>query len=296
MARKLRIQLAKKAGIVPEETAKLVAMKPENPLGQATTYPDQYSPELLYAIARTEARVTLGLGSELPFHGTDIWNAWELTWLDPDGKPQVATASIRVPASSINIVESKSLKLYLGSFAMSRFASCREVAAVMTKDLATCVGADADVAIYLPSSPDAARVGRLPGDCIDDLRVACERYEVSPQLLMADATVRVAEDLYSDLLRSLCPVTGQPDIGSVMVSYRGPRIDRESLLAYIVSYRQHRDFHESCVERMFLDIRQRCGAERLTVYARYQRRGGIDINPFRSNFEATAPDSRLWRQ
>lgn len=271
-------------------------MKPENPLGQATTYPDEYSPRLLYAIARTGSREALGLDADLPFHGTDFWNAWDLTWLDPEGAPQVATASVRVPACSVNLVESKSLKLYLGSFAMTRHASFRDVAAIIGKDLAACVGADVYVAIHQPASPARSRIGRLPGQCIDTLRVPCDRYEVAPEVLSADDSELVAEDLHSDLLRSLCPVTGQPDIGSVMISYRGPRIDREGLLRYVVSYRQHHDFHESCVERMFLDIREHCRAEQLTVYARYQRRGGIDINPFRSNFEATAPNTRLWRQ
>lgn len=285
-----------KAGIVPEETDKLVVMKTENPLGQATTYPDQYSPELLYAIARTKGRKALGLDTDLPFHGMDFWNAWDLSWLDRNGVPQVATASIRVPAYSVNIVESKSLKLYLGSFAMSRHAAFRDVAAVIGNDLTACVGTDVYVAVHAPASPMQACIGQLPGESIDTVRATCDRYEVTPELLSADDSELVAEDLHSDLLRSLCPVTGQPDIGSVMISYRGPRIDRAGLLGYVVSYRQHQDFHENCVERMFLDIRDRCGAEQLTVYARYQRRGGIDINPFRSNFEATAPNTRLWRQ
>jgi 7-cyano-7-deazaguanine reductase len=271
-------------------------MSQKNPLGQATAYPDQYSPELLYAIARIDARSALGLHADLPFHGADIWNAWELTWLDNEGLPQVATAEIIVAADSVNIIESKSLKLYLGSFAMSRFESAADVAALLTKDLMACCGADVHVAIRAPSSPDSAVLSRLPGDCLDAMHVACDSYEVMPAALTADASNLVAEDLHSDLLRSLCPVTGQPDIGSVFISYRGPEIDRAGLLRYIVSYRQHQDFHEACIERMFMDIRERCGAEQLTVYARYQRRGGIDINPFRSNFELAAPNTRLWRQ
>ena len=271
-------------------------MSPVNPLGEATAYPDEYSPDLLYAIARIDAREALGLDAGLPFHGTDIWNAWELTWLNTNGLPQVATAEIRVPADSVNLVESKSLKLYLGSFAMSRFDTEQGLTDVITRDLTACTGADVYVVIRSPSSPGSARVSRLPGDCIDSLNVACTSYEVSPELLSADAQTLVAEDLHSDLLRSLCPVTGQPDIGSVMFSYRGPKIDRAALLRYIVSYRQHQDFHEPCVERMFMDIHERCGAEQLTVYARYQRRGGIDINPFRSNFETATPNTRLWRQ
>ena len=271
-------------------------MSQKNPLGQATAYPDQYSPDLLYAIARIDARSALGLDGDLPFNGVDIWNAWELTWLDNNGLPQAATAEIIVAADSVNIIESKSLKLYLGSFAMSRYESHRDVAAVLTRDLTACCGAEVYVTIHAPASPDSAVVSRLPGQCLDTQTVSCDSYEVSPSLLRADASDLVAEDLHSDLLRSLCPVTGQPDIASVLVSYRGPRIDHAALLRYIVSYRQHQDFHETCVERMFMDIRERCGAEQLTIYARYQRRGGIDINPFRSNFEASPPNTRLWRQ
>jgi len=271
-------------------------MTTKNPLGQATVYPEQYSPDLLYAMARIEGRSALGIDGDLPFHGTDIWNAWELTWLDNAGLPQVATAEIVIAADSVNIIESKSLKLYLGSFAMSRFETPMDVAAVLTRDLTACCGANALVTLHAPSSPDSALVSRLPGYCLDTMAVSCDTYEVTPSLLNSDESELVAEDLHSDLLRSLCPVTSQPDIGSVAVSYRGPKINREGLLRYIVSYRQHQDFHEACIERMFMDIRERCGAEQLSVYARYQRRGGIDINPFRSNFEATAPNTRLWRQ
>ena len=157
-------------------------------------------------------------------------------------------------------------------------------------------GSDVYVVIRDPEAADGSAVARLPGRCIDTLHARCDVYKVDPGLLDADADDIVAEDLYSHLLRSLCPVTGQPDVGSISFSYRGPRIAPAALLRYVVSYRQHQDFHEACVERMFMDIRERCGAEQLSVYARYQRRGGIDINPFRSNFEAGAPNSRLWRQ
>lgn len=271
-------------------------MTAENPLGRPTAYPEHYSPELLYAIARTNSRTALGLGKELPFHGTDIWNAWELTWVDQAGLPQVATAYISVPAQSPNIIESKSLKLYLGSFAMTEFESTADVAAAITKDLTACAGAEVDVQLRRPSTTDDAVIALVPGDCLDSLAVSCETYEVDPELLRADQSEVVSEDLHSHLLRSLCPVTNQPDMGSVMISYNGPRIDREGLLRYIVSYRQHKDFHEACVERMFVDILSRCEPEKLTVYARYQRRGGIDINPFRSNYERDAPNVRLWRQ
>lgn len=271
-------------------------MTEEMPLGRATAYPEQYSPELLYAIARTDSRASLGLGAELPFHGADIWNVWELTWLNSGGLPQVATAEISVPAESASIIESKSLKLYVNSFAMTKYNSSVDVVAAIAKDLSACAGADVGVQICRPSSLGNAAIGRLPGHDLDTLEVGCETYEVCPEFLSADSADIVAEDMFSNLLRSLCPVTNQPDGGSVMISYKGPRIDREGLLRYIVSYRQHNDFHESCVERMFIDILSQCNPERLTVYARYQRRGGIDINPFRSNYEASAPNARLWRQ
>jgi 7-cyano-7-deazaguanine reductase len=271
-------------------------MTEKNPLGRTTAYPEQYSPGLLYAIARTGNREALGLGVDLPFHGTDIWNAWELTWLDNDGLPQVGTAEFRVPASSPNIIESKSLKLYLNSFAMTRYASTSDIAETIEQDLGDAAGADVAVRVQRPSETDAAAVEQLPGDCLDDQRISCEAYEVDATVLSADAGNIVSEDLNSHLLRSLCPVTSQPDTGSLLVSYTGPCIDRTGLLRYIVSYRRHQDFHETCVERMFLDIQAHCHPEKLTVYARYQRRGGIDINPFRTNHETDVPNLRLWRQ
>jgi 7-cyano-7-deazaguanine reductase len=266
------------------------------PLGRTTAYPEQYSPELLYAIARTGNRGALGHGDELPFHGTDIWNAWELTWLDSDGLPQVGTAEIRVPASSPNIIESKSLKLYLNSFAMTPYTSTSDVAETIEQDLGEAAGADVDVRVQRPSETDAMANAQLPGDSLDDQQLRCDAYEIDATLLSTDSDDVVTEDLHSHLLRSLCPVTSQPDTASILITYTGPRIDRAGLLRYIVSYRQHQDFHETCVERMFLDILEHCKPEKLSVYARYQRRGGIDINPFRSNHETDAPNLRLWRQ
>jgi len=268
-------------------------MTDQIPLGQASSHPDRYSPDLLYAIARTDSREALGLGAELPFQGCDIWNAWELTWLDDVGLPQVVVAEISVPATSANIIESKSLKLYLGSFAMSRFTTPDDVTAAMRNDLCACT--DSDVGIRLLTGSDAKAIEGFPGHCIDGLDVPCDQYDVDASLLSAGGEI-VQEALHSHLLRSLCPVTNQPDIGSVLVSYRGPRIDPAGLLQYIVSFRNHNDFHEACVERMFMDISARCEPEQLSVYACYQRRGGIDINPFRSNTEARPANTRLWRQ
>jgi len=271
-------------------------MNDELPLGRSVPYPEQYSPELLYAVPRAEHRAALNLGADLPFHGTDVWNAWELTWLDPMGLPMCATVEILVPADSPNIIESKSLKLYLNSFAMTHYASAEDVAETIEQDLSNCADADVDVKLNRLSSTDDWQVGQLPGDNLDLLRIGCDVQAVDAGLLHADPADIVSENLHSHLLRSLCPVTRQPDIGSVCIAYKGPKIAHEGLLRYIVSYRQHEGFHESCVERMFIDIMDRCKPENLTVYARYQRRGGIDINPFRSNFQTDVPNTRLWRQ
>lgn len=271
-------------------------MRKENPLGRATEYPDQYDASLLHPVPRSESREPLGIGAEPPFSGVDIWNAWELTWLDREGKPVVATAEIRVPASSPRIVESKSLKLYLNSFAMTRQGSWIEVTDAIGRDLSALTGAEVGIRLSDTPAQYRASVARLPGTCLDDLDIGCDAFEVDAGLLETERGALAREDFYTHLLRSLCPVTGQPDLGSVLVSYRGPRIEPASLLRYLVSFRRHPDFHESCVERMFTDILERCEPDRLTVYARYQRRGGIDINPFRSNFESDPPNPRLWRQ
>lgn len=269
------------------------------PPGQETGYPNKYQPDVLFAIARAESRQTIITSmpdGEWPFHGTDIWNAWELTWLGPGDMPVVATAEIRIPADSPNLIESKSLKLYLGSFAMSQFDSPGKVGAAIKKDLAACAGRPVEVRISLVTDTEANSAFRLPGACLDALTVSCNIWEVDATLLTIDKTKVVQEELHSHLLRSLCPVTAQPDIGSIAIRYRGPKIDPASLLQYIVSFREHSDFHEACIERMFVDILQRCKPEKLSIYARYQRRGGIDINPFRSNFEDRPRNLRLWRQ
>ena len=258
------------------------------PLGREADYPQKYAPETLHPLPRQ--------GDRARFAGVDIWNAWDLTWLARGGLPRVATAEIRVPAQSPNIVESKSLKLYLGSFAMSEFESSSDVGECIARDLSACTGANVDVRVQPIAETEARPVARLAGTCLDDLDITCADTEVNPALLGADDSVVVTEDLHSHLLRSLCPVTRQPDIGSVQVSYRGPRIDRAGLLSYVVSYREHADFHEACVERIYGDILERCNPETLTVHARYQRRGGIDINPVRTNTVVAVRNLRLWRQ
>lgn len=268
----------------------------DSPLGKASVYPDEYSPALLHPIARDETRSALGLTGRLPFRGEDIWNAWDLTWLAENGCPMVASAEFRVPADSDNLIESKSLKLYLNSFSMSRFDSADAVVRTLVADLSSAAGGNVNVRLGVPDKAPGTTFAEIDGCCIDDKAVDCSAYAVDAGLLRSGPSAAVDETLYTHALRSLCPVTGQPDLGSVIVTYSGPAIDRASLLRYIVSYRQHKAFHEACVERMFADIRNACAPSMLAVYARFQRRGGIDINPYRTSDSSAAENLRLWRQ
>lgn len=268
------------------------------PLGRVSEIPDVASPELLRGVPRAIARTALGIGASLPFHGYDRWNAYELSWLDPRGKPAVATAQLRYSCESPRIVESKSLKLYLGSLHLTRFADVDGVRERIARDLETTCGSAVRVRIDPSMHFDPAEIGDLPGTCIDGLALDVETYEPDPSLLAlrSGAAGDVEETIHTHLLRSNCPVTGQPDWASLLVRYRGPAIDHASLLRYVISYRRHTGFHEACVERIFVDLSQRCRTRALTVAAYYTRRGGLDINPFRSDFEAEAPAVRLRRQ
>jgi len=266
------------------------------PLGQQTVYASSYDPGLLFPIARANTRASLGLSeSALPFYGTDLWTGYEVSWLDERGKPIVAVAQFRLPCNSPNLIESKSFKLYLNSYNQSRFAGQEQVRAQMIQDLSAAAGAD--VSVQLESVADAQLpIVEAGGECIDALSVTIEHYHPAPALLVTGEEV-VEERLHSHLLKSNCPVTGQPDWATVEIHYRGPKIEREGLLKYVVSFREHQDFHEHCVERMFVDLQARCQPEFLTVFARYTRRGGLDINPWRSSGQGTAPDfERLVRQ
>lgn len=266
-------------------------MNPESsPLGKPVGYAGSYDPALLFPIPRADKRAELGLGDDLPFTGTDVWNAYELGWLDPRGKPRVALAEIRVPADSPRLIESKSLKLYLNSFSQTQVASAEDLRTTLARDLSAAAGANVVVVLAMPNGNGAFAIETLAGECIDDLPVAIACYgPPDPGLLAADDERSVDETLVSHLLRSNCPVTGQPDWASVQVRYAGPRIDRAGLLRYLVSYREHCEFHEQCVERIFVDLLQRCTPTRLSVYARYTRRGGLDINPFRTNVPGESP-------
>jgi 7-cyano-7-deazaguanine reductase len=265
-------------------------MTPEgSPLGRPTDYPERYDPTLLFPIARSVSRDALGITGALPFDGVDLWTAYEISWLDRSGKPQLAVGRFGIGADSPRIVESKSLKLYLGSFAQESAAESGELVRRIESDLARACGAPVAVTLDPPTDIAALHPASLPGESLDGLAIATDVYEPAPALLVASGP-HVEETLRSALFRSRCPVTGQPDYGDVMIRYRGPRIERGGLLRYLISYRRHAAFHESCVERIFVDVLARCAPRALTVYARFLRRGGIDINPFRSNFEA-APDS-----
>lgn len=260
------------------------------PLGRQTGNPDRYDATLLFSVSRAPQRAALGIVGALPFAGIDVWTAYELTWLDDGGKPQVALATFEVPVDSPSIIESKSMKLYLGSFAQTPFAGMTEVAGTIERDLSQACGARVGVTLRGPASFDVQAIRELEGINLDDQRVDCDVYDVDPAFLAANGAV-VEETLTSRLFRSVCPVTGQPDIASVQIAYRGPRIDREGLLRYLVSYRLHAGFHEHCIERIFVDLASRCRTEQLSVLARFTRRGGLDINPFRTNAGVANPDN-----
>ncbi len=260
-----------------------------SPLGRPTEYSDRYDSGLLFAVERAEQRAELDLET-MPFDGVDLWTAYELSWLDPSGKPKVAIAEFRVPATSPRLIESKSMKLYLTAFNMTPFASEAEVAAILRRDLSSATDAPVEAILTPPSRFDGMPRGELAGDNLDDLTLRPTDDHPVPEALTARGAV-VDETLCTRLFRSVCPVTGQPDYASVQLAYRGARIDRASLLRYLVSFRRHPGFHEHCVERIFCDVWRRCQPESLSVYARFTRRGGIDINPFRASGDALPPIS-----
>ena len=267
-------------------------------LGQKTEYKAKYDRTLLQPVPRRLNRDGLGISVRQPFNqGADIWTAYEISWLNPKGLPQVAIADVEIDFRSENLVESKSFKLYLNSFNQTKFASMAEVQNVMQRDLQDCAQGEVKVRLNFLTFYANQPIHELAGEVIDDQDIEILDYGFNADLL-ADCTnnVQAEEVLVSHLLKSNCLITGQPDWGSVRIHYIGKQIDREKLLRYIVSFRQHNEFHEQCVERMFCDIMRYAKPEKLTVYARYTRRGGLDINPFRSNFEPVPDNLRLARQ
>lgn len=266
-------------------------------LGQPTQYPTQFDATLLQAVPRQLNRSPIGIPEQqpLPFTGVDVWTGYELSWLNQHGLPQVAVAEFSVPCSSVNLIESKSFKLYLNSFNDSRWHSWQAVATQLEHDLSDCSGAAVTVRLMTLREATQLAIGDLPGDCIDEQAISIDSYDYDPQLLAVSSHTLVTETLHSHLLKSNCLITNQPDWGSMVISYRGQQLDRAALLRYIVAFRHHNEFHEQCVERIFMDLQQ-FKPQQLTVYARYTRRGGLDINPFRSNFEQPPATIRLVRQ
>jgi 7-cyano-7-deazaguanine reductase len=266
------------------------------PLGKTTDFVETYTPSLLRSIPRMDGRLDLQLGPELPFFGEDQWTCYEFSWLNPKGRPQVAVLGLNVPCTSSHIVESKSLKLYLFSYSQTSFAHRNDVLQTLDSDLSLAFRAPVFLNLYTPEQlPDP--VTHLPGRSLDHLDVDANGLSYDAELLqLAPGQLTSRETLYTDLFRCLCPVTGQPDWASIMVQYAGPAIDHESLLRYLISYRHHKAFHESTIEQIYLDIQRRCVPNQLSVFGRFQRRGGIDINPFRSSHEHQAPLVRLVRQ
>ena len=268
----------------------------QSQLGKPSPCVDQYDPALLFPIARQTKRAELGIAGDPPFFGADLWTAYELSWLTPRGRPHVAIAHVTVPSETPNIVESKSFKLYLNSFSNTPFASPDEVRDRIRADVSEAVwrggGGQSSVGVRLvmPDQFDREQVHELDGLSLDRLDIECDRYTPAPELLTAAFDEQpVQEVLTSNLLKSNCLVTGQPDWGSVQIRYAGPQIDQGGLLRYLVSFRNHNEFHEQCVERIFMDILRHCRPVQLAVYARYTRRGGLDINPFRTSHPAGLP-------
>jgi 7-cyano-7-deazaguanine reductase len=265
-----------------------------SPLGKPSTYCSQYEPSLLFPIARQGKRDELGLSGTLPFFGVDIWNAYEISWLNMRGKPEIAIAAITAPADSPNIIESKSFKLYLNSFNQTRLAGSDALLSLLRADLSAGFGAPVQVTLTPAHEFAMLKMGRMEGLLLDRLDIEIDSYQPNPALLSADqGAAPVEETLISHLLKSNCLVTGQPDWGSVQIQYVGAPINQEGLLKYLIGLREHNEFHEQCVERIFVDVLRRCQPSKLSVYARYTRRGGLDINPWRSNFSTGKPPSNL---
>lgn len=266
----------------PYDIEKLIS---QLPLGKTTGYIDHYDNSLLKAVPRELNRQPLGiLSNQLPFIGSDLWNLYELSWLNNKGLPQVAIGEVIIDANSANLIESKSFKLYLNSFNQTRFENWQHVTNCLQNDLTDCAKGVVSVKLYPLSAIEGQKIIGFNGVCIDDIDIEISDYQYRPDLLSTiNSTAIVEETLVSHLLKSNCLITQQPDWGSIQIHYSGQKIDHASLLRYLVSFRHHNEFHEQCVERIYCDIQKYCQPEWLTVYARYTRRGGLDINPLRTN-------------
>lgn len=266
-----------------------------NPLGITVPHSHRYHPGHLYPVPRLEGRSEIGLGETLPFSGADIWNAYEISWLNKLGRPEIAIGQFVFPCDSPVLIESKSLKLYLNSLNLERFDSLAAVRNTLAKDLTDKAERPVHVVLYQIDDLAITNIDKPPGHCLDNLEIEVPDFQIDPGTLSTLAE-KAEETLYSNLLRTNCPVTGQPDWGTVVIRYRGQRLDPAGLLKYIVSYREHTGFHENCVERIFCDILGRCNPEQLSVQAQFTRRGGLDINPWRANYDVTPELVRYVRQ
>nr|WP_198984350.1 NADPH-dependent 7-cyano-7-deazaguanine reductase QueF [Herbaspirillum sp. ASV7] len=266
-----------------------------SPLGKSSEYPTHYDPSLLFPIPRAPKRAELQISGTLPFFGADFWTAYEISWLNLRGKPQIAIATFMVPADSPNIIESKSFKLYLNSFNQERLENADHLVEKLRHDLSAAAGATVQVTLTEAAQFGQVQFGELGGLSLDrlDVEIEATAHPDGSILRARHDEATVEETLVSHLLKSNCPVTSQPDWGSVQIHYVGAPIDQERLLKYIIGFREHNEFHEQCVERIFTDILHYCKPQKLAVYARYTRRGGLDINPWRSNFSSAKPPSQL---
>lgn len=284
----------KKQELISQEEKKLK----QSPLGKLCYQETPYSPNLLFTLERAPKREQIHLTDPLPFSGQDLWRCYEMSWLNQKGKPEVALASFYFPCTSEMIVESKSLKLYLKSLQDLYFSSQQEIAALIEKDLSVAVKSPVEVKITPLEALSQNSFKEFSGNCLDCLDVEISNYQLDPSLLEIEQKIKGnhQEALFTNIFRSNCPVTQQPDWASIYIHYKGPKIKHISLLKYLVSFRKHNEFHEQCIERIFCDILNRCQSEKLSVYGMFTRRGGIDINPFRSNFETLQDCKRNYRQ
>jgi 7-cyano-7-deazaguanine reductase len=270
----------------------------QSELGKKVEYDPHYNPDKLFSIPRKDKRDEIGVPDKLPFFGFDLWNHYEVSWLNEKGKPVVALAEISYGCDTVYIIESKSMKLYFNSFNNTKFKDENTIQATVEKDIEERVGGPVSIKITpLNESRNATLFAGFHGECLDTLDIECSSYMVDPSLLNFEEEI-AEEVLYSNLLKSNCLVTNQPDWGSVQISYKGKKINREGLLRYIISFRNHNEFHEQCIERIFMDIMKQCEPAELTIYGRYTRRGGLDINPYRSTKNTTqnVQNKRLCRQ
>jgi len=272
-------------------------MADDREVGQKVEYITTYTPSLLNSIPRADQRQSLGINADdLPFKGLDIWNAFEFSWLNLKGKPEVAMLQLHVPSKSVNLIESKSLKKYLGSYSGTPFGSRKEVISTLESDLTLAARAPVSVSLVAPEQVHQQGLGLMPGTGLDHLDVEISEYYWNPDFLEIESNTIVRESLYTHLFKSLCPLTGQPDFASILIQYNGNSISHEGLLKYLVSYREHGEFAEQIAERIFVDIRNRCQPDRLAVSAQFTRRGGIDINAHRTFEDGLPSEVRVWRQ